>query len=41
MRTIFRLAVIAALALGLAGCDKCGDWFGQPGPKSCRTGTAQ
>ena len=35
MRTTFRLAVIAALALGLSGCDKCGNWFGQSTPRSC------
>jgi hypothetical protein len=25
------LAAVLALGLALAGCDKCGNWFGSPG----------
>lgn len=35
MRAPFKIAVLAILALGLAGCDKCGHWFTQTTPKSC------
>ncbi|MFG1378689.1 hypothetical protein [Xanthobacter autotrophicus] len=39
MRAVIRLAVVAALALGLSGCDKCGNWFGQGKPNACQSGT--
>lgn len=39
MRAMVRIAVVAVLALGLSGCDKCGNWFGQATPKSCSSDT--
>ncbi|MFG1422777.1 hypothetical protein [Roseixanthobacter liquoris] len=27
MRRILQIALVVGLGLGLAGCDKCGDWF--------------
>jgi len=39
MRILVRLSLVAGLALALAGCDKCGDWFGQGKPKACQTTT--
>lgn len=37
MRMLLRLAVVGLLGLGLSGCDKCGDWFGQGKPGACRS----
>lgn len=39
MRAVIRLAVCAALAVSLAGCDKCGNWLGQGRPGACQTTT--
>ena len=35
-RRLAALFCILALGLGLSACDKCGDWFGGPGPQSCK-----
>ena len=39
MRTVGRLTLLLCLGLGLAGCDKCGDYFWIDGatPHSCKT----
>jgi hypothetical protein len=34
VRTISRLLSVLALTLLLAGCDKCGGWFGMQAPSS-------
>ena len=39
MRVVIRLAAVAALALTVSGCDKCGNWFGQGKPGACQTTT--
>ncbi|WP_269902913.1 hypothetical protein [Xanthobacter dioxanivorans] len=39
MRAVIRLVAVAALALGLSGCDKCGNWFGQGRPGACQSTT--
>jgi len=39
MRLLLRLVVLGGLAVSLAACDKCGDWFGQGKPGACRTST--
>ena len=37
MRTTGRLLGVVALALTLAGCDKCGSWFGFQAPSMLDT----
>ncbi|GLI21589.1 hypothetical protein GGQ86_001777 [Xanthobacter flavus] len=32
MRVAIRIAAVAALAIAVSGCDKCGNWFGQGTP---------
>jgi hypothetical protein len=34
-RGFFLAPCALAIGLALAGCDKCGDWFGQGSTKSC------
>lgn len=40
MGLLIRLAVVAMLAVTVAGCDRCGDFLGQPG-KACRSDSAK
>jgi hypothetical protein len=35
MRAIAPFFLVLVLALSVAGCDKCGDYFWQQGTKSC------
>jgi hypothetical protein len=35
MRAIAPLFLALALALSVAGCDKCGEYFWEKGTKSC------
>lgn len=37
MRLTGRLLSVVALAVLLAGCDKCGSWFGLHGPAHLET----
>lgn len=42
MRILTRAAIVAALGLALAGCDKCGHWFWESAdtaPLSCKGGS--
>lgn len=39
MRVAIRLAAVAALAIAVSGCDKCGNWFGQGRPGACQSAT--
>ncbi|MEP9365801.1 hypothetical protein [Xanthobacter sp. VNH20] len=35
MRRILQIALVVGFGLGLAGCDKCGDWFKVTPAKTC------
>ncbi|MDE1568908.1 MULTISPECIES: hypothetical protein [Aquabacter] len=41
MRSLVRIAVVIALGLSAASCDKCGNWFKYTPPKTCGGPVAQ